>query len=1167
MYIFLGVSYLFIWLFIYYFNFIFLVVYEFSMLVFDSMSTTEGVCRICHRDKGRLVSPCTCEGSMKYVHSSCLSDWVYHRRSLSCEVCGTTYSAAKVLNFQLNDGAPGFFILCWICARHYMKRYFEMLTFAVLHTLVVILIPFIVAFFHYTIPPSDPLAMRWHPVIQLLPESGPFSPQIFFAVGVVLTFCAIPLFFLWKKWQEWIALEEGDVLGLDLAAAAEEAAAAAEEAQQPSVNSALVESDEEVDEEPDAEIRGHRLVPATLPEENATVFEAITLLRQKSNDHFGGGYLSSNVFYSSLHFILFYAAMWTFLKFVPEIMRLTAAFFWNFFDGGFYCNAALERVLQLTSISEGNFRMRYAMFMLFTDALGSSTLISWSIVYMRRSLSLWCIFWLVKYLRRLPHRKTIAFVLVYFRGILNVIALTCYGLLTVCFLTTLLCLEFFVAETSFASNDYETAWKIATETASKKMDHALALGHRPQVGTGASSLTMLKALSILSGVHENETCGNFGDVQTHLMTTRTNISDGFNSSAWAMDGDDPLLQPLFIATVFVSKVDSVAIVEMGYMVVYFAFFLPCMVRFLIQTVPVEWLSWSSLYRLLHSNLFESIRFCDLKALIFIYGEILLYTVVCSLTLLRCSLALVRAINPSLVPIVLLANTSIPSFACWMRLSLLCYTTHRDVLEGAYKLLNSTLANVFNIRQVMHGGSFSLPRVFSRAVRVLAFVIFYWLVTVVTLAAHAIPGLHVLGKRGSLVRLFLLFDVQLHIILYSLFPLGFPQQGGVLRVLSPRIGLLLAHWKHRWWFGSCLGLWLDSSEVRAGNRLGYSVRSIGKLPGDVGSRFSSAIDAVLVRLEEYKKGPRGTRPIGRLQETLKSLASKNDGVYFFLEEDVRLLLECMNPPTIQQFFLYILNCMVLLILLPFLSGAAWVVMVRRFFFKPHCNVGVDTWFILLSWFCGVALTFSFSAIRVKLFGAPKRLLVYLFCGCKHFTIQSAMAFILIPHFMHIASISFVPYTLHNLFCLLLVSGGRRWHWAGHVVYYVAFTVLLGAWSFLVEIREIERRYRNKLRGVVEGGAERLALPRVLGHSVRVFLMDTSVDRRARVRDGAVAPERDVGVGAPQQINDEENLWGKIMGNARAFVNSVTESAVRFLRKVAEKQNIMGVVFIDHPSVSA
>ncbi|EAN87651.1 hypothetical protein C3747_170g60 [Trypanosoma cruzi] len=1124
------------------------------------MSTKEGVCRICHRDRGRLVSPCTCEGSMKYVHSRCLSDWVYHRRSLSCEVCGTTYSAAKVFNFQLTDGAPGFFILCWICARHYMKRYLGMLTFAVLHTLVVIFIPFIVAFFHYAIPPSDPLAMRWHPVIQLLPESGPFSPQIFFAVGAVLTLCAVPLFLLWKKWQEWLALGEGDVLGLDFG---EEE----EAAQQPSVNPVLVESDEEVDEEPDGEIGGQRLVPATLPEENATVFEAITLLRQKSKDHFGGGYLSSNVFHSSLHFILFYAAMWTFLKFVPEIMRLTAAFLWNFFDGGSNCNAALERVLQLTAISEGNSRMRHAMLMLFVDALGSSTLISWSILYVRRSFSLWCIFWLVKYLRRLPHRKTLSFLVVYFRGILNVIALTCYGLLTVCFLTTLICLEFFVAETSFASNDYETAWKIATGVSSKKMDHALALGHRPQVGTGSSPLTMLKALSVLSGVHENDTCGNFGDVQTRLMTTGANISDGFNRSAWAVDGDDPLLLPLFIATVFVSKVDSVSIVEMGYMAVYFALFLPCMARFLIHTVPVEWLSWSSLYRLLHSNLFEGIRFCDLKALIFIYGEILVYTVVCSFTLLRCSLALVRVINPSLVPIALLANTSIPSFACWMRLSLLCYTTHRDVLEGAYKLLTSTLENVFNIRQVMHGGSFSLPRVLSRAVRILAFVIFYWLVTVVTLAAHAIPGLHVLGKRGSLVRLFLLFDVQLHIILYSLFPLGFPQQGGLLRVLSPRIGLLLAHWKHRWWFGSCLGLWLDSSEVRAGNRLGYSVRSIRKVPGDVGSRFLSSIDAVLVRLEEYKKGPRGTRPIERLQETLKSLASKNDVIYFFLEEDVRLLLECMNPPTIQQFLCYILNCVVLLILQPFFSGAAWVVMVRRFFFKPHCNVGVDAWFILLAWFCGVAITVSLCTMRVKVFGAPKRLLVYLFCGCQHFTIKNAMAFILIPHFMHIASISFVPYTLHNLLCFLLVSGGRERYWTGHVFYYVASTVLLGAWSFLLEMREIERRYRNKLRGVVEGGAERLILPRVLGHSVRVFLLDTPADGRARVRDGEVAPGRDVGVGAPQQIHDVEDLRGKIMGNARAFVNSVTESAVRFLRKVAERQNIMGVVFVDHPSVSA
>lgn len=51
-------------------------------------------CRICKEDAkaGSLVSPCNCDGSLKYVHKECLLDWVRIRRDPNrCSVCKANY--------------------------------------------------------------------------------------------------------------------------------------------------------------------------------------------------------------------------------------------------------------------------------------------------------------------------------------------------------------------------------------------------------------------------------------------------------------------------------------------------------------------------------------------------------------------------------------------------------------------------------------------------------------------------------------------------------------------------------------------------------------------------------------------------------------------------------------------------------------------------------------------------------------------------------------------------------------------------------------------------------------------------------------------------------------------------------------------------------------------
>ncbi|KAL5963423.1 E3 ubiquitin-protein ligase MARCHF2 [Taenia solium] len=49
------------------------------------------ICRICHdsdsNSKGRLIAPCLCDGSLKYVHEKCIQSWISSCKLESCEFC------------------------------------------------------------------------------------------------------------------------------------------------------------------------------------------------------------------------------------------------------------------------------------------------------------------------------------------------------------------------------------------------------------------------------------------------------------------------------------------------------------------------------------------------------------------------------------------------------------------------------------------------------------------------------------------------------------------------------------------------------------------------------------------------------------------------------------------------------------------------------------------------------------------------------------------------------------------------------------------------------------------------------------------------------------------------------------------------------------------------
>jgi len=55
----------------------------------DSTDVESDVCRICHcsEEMEMLISPCLCTGSVKFVHHSCLMNWLQRAVMSKCELC------------------------------------------------------------------------------------------------------------------------------------------------------------------------------------------------------------------------------------------------------------------------------------------------------------------------------------------------------------------------------------------------------------------------------------------------------------------------------------------------------------------------------------------------------------------------------------------------------------------------------------------------------------------------------------------------------------------------------------------------------------------------------------------------------------------------------------------------------------------------------------------------------------------------------------------------------------------------------------------------------------------------------------------------------------------------------------------------------------------------
>ena len=84
-------------------------------------------CRFCLEagHESEFLSPCACDGSMKYVHTECLSKWIATSKSDRCNVCKSKYDFVIInldkeddLEEDMGQESPTCLdVTTWICVR------------------------------------------------------------------------------------------------------------------------------------------------------------------------------------------------------------------------------------------------------------------------------------------------------------------------------------------------------------------------------------------------------------------------------------------------------------------------------------------------------------------------------------------------------------------------------------------------------------------------------------------------------------------------------------------------------------------------------------------------------------------------------------------------------------------------------------------------------------------------------------------------------------------------------------------------------------------------------------------------------------------------------------------------------------------------------------------
>ncbi|KAH8605100.1 RING variant domain [Trypanosoma vivax] len=1127
----------------------------------EMLTSPQHSCRICRESTGRLVGPCACDGSIKYVHSKCLVNWVFYKRSLSCEVCGATYSVAKVLDSRkIDKGGRNVLALVWRHACCHARHAFRTVVSMLFSARVTLFVSLMYGTLH-GLKNSPSFTNSVTPgVVSGVLHVLHYESGIYMCLGMAHTYT------LWEIWNEWYVLN-----------IPRNAPDVAEPVGRVGLPPHALPVDNPEDEELDLEnMRNYVLEPAALPEESATVLHAIMQTKRRGSRSSEETIISSIQMKNSAPLVMYYLFVWLAIACFPAIVDSVVVALWEMVGGGSRCREALKAFIIEKSMSEGLANMRYLMLQKFVDALRSSTVLLLSTQHMKRLFLMGALIFVAKRRRDMPCFRKLLSILVYLRGSLNIYMLLTWVLPTFCFLSTALFTNFFELGGPFDCADSAQAWRLINAFGSTRGERGSMHHLNFMVGTEVPHpAAVFKALSVITNSKSTDKCRNLGGVGGQRKSGSL-----LNGEWWVLDDhevDDPVTLQLFAASVVVSKLDTFTLLAAGHVMAFLVVLQLCHMRLFTAALPINWARYSLLCKIFQSSVFEAICLFDTSTLIRLYVELVALLIVILCAFLWKVFAVSRALLPSVVPMVL-GHTNNYTLVSWLVMIVVAciHTLPAVYMKFLKRSVVGPIGELLDIRETTQRRPVSSIQLLSRVLRRATFVMCGYLLSILLTAIVAVPALHVILTHITFITQLYTIQFSLHMFIQRTYPGGLliaaPQIYSSFQQLPSR---LLFCWR-RWWIASCLGI--NVKQIHADNRgtVTYRAFVFKGLPADLLDAFATQLDVIRQQIADGAlPGTDEAELAARMSLLPNPNATPRQPALELRERDLAILCKHLQWPSCLRCLSFLAILLLTFVFLPLMMGMCVSSLVRGALMPPHCLIAPPFIVAMTSWSCGLAVVIALAWKNAQITQLLERAVRYFSVGCHHLPARRALQFVVTPLLMKFAPFTIVP---HALACTVLPFVMElRENNSGMKAPVIVAMLLFVLWnkghiqaSMAPWIHRISGGLRRAVvlqRGHVENVITRAplpssetetenAIPGVWGNAG----MDVSVphpathatDMRLRTKPFG----RLLAFGSFLR-----RTYARVLGRCCTIMYSVTGNITQLLNKMLERESIVGVVFTD------
>nr|CCD16302.1 unnamed protein product [Trypanosoma congolense IL3000] len=981
---------------------------------------TKKTCRLCHRSTGRLVSPCACDGSIKYVHSKCLAQWASHRQVLKCEVCGAAYSVAKVIRQEAGRTRNrGLLALLWMHGRRSMRRCLSYLAAFFLGFFVLVVALLLHTCIYYFVFPPPYMATPLAPASWVAPKNTDAFLKCF-AASMKFALSVGAMYSLWRAWNYWFvhSMEQGvvnireELFGGPVANAQVVINLDADEEN----------SDDDTSNDPvGGDAPGQTLELAVLPKETSTILEVITLARERNDKRYEANIVTEALSVTVVPYAVFTLVVRVVCELGPEALRIVLEKIWKTVHGSDYLQNGGGFLMSVFSPTSGTAGLRYAMLESLVTSLRASTLMHLVAILAASSFTASVFLFLVKRLRHFQYRTTLISLLAFIRGISNLTTFVCVSLPTVCIVATLLCMNF--AGVGIRSGDThngdKTAWNKFVVPVGSEMKYITQLYSHASGGTALSPLGVLKSLVLIPRLKQRETCIDY-DLALAFQGSNKSLYDRIGVLDDG-EADDAVAYVLFASSVALSTIDAWLLVEGGYALVILVAVQVSHLLLSVSFLPVDWTRWSALCRFLTTNICELLISFGGGAFIRMYLEAVFIVGVVSGIFLPYSVALCHALNLKFANI--LAEGPDDRLFCSLCL-LFFYPLYN--MPSFYSALVKNYAfgvveKFFHAEELVEETCSSWTQLISSTLRFTALIICNISLAIVLTTIYFIPGIFMLAQRKLVVCtawcvyhcVFLTIRVAYPHIVRDLHAVML----GIPSVCNRQVAL----WWRRWRLGLCCGVWVSEVVDTVTGTVRYKTTPIKGIPvGDVGNIFFD-ITLACYRLHRLSAKCGDGRAAQLLVKLICHTSIEGEGCTLSKEE-IDILISLLRYPSFRRVLTFIFFTAALLFVLPSLVGLCSLTMARYLFFTPHCFVASSYLLGLLSWMCGMmVLTIRFTKTEGTN-SYTNRVVVYLCCGCYYLSLRRAFVLVVVPAFMRLAAVANAAMALHIISFLSIPNIG-------------------------------------------------------------------------------------------------------------------------------------------------